>query len=443
MSRPFAVLLSLASLAPAQTITGTIVGSVRDPSGLAVSGATVVLIHPSTSTQREALTDGGGDFRFTNLAPGGYSITVKAPGFKAAEITAVNLPAAETLPVGEITLQLGNVAETVSVAAQGAVVQTASSERSGVITSSQVENISIRGRNVMSLLTLLPGVVSPNEPDRIARNWAGNVNGNRIDSNSLSVDGMGLNQIGGARNLLLSVSQDSVSEVKILLSNYQAEHGRYSGANVQVVTKSGTKDLHGLGSYFKRHEQFNANDFFNNRLGVAKQRNRYNTWNYNIGGPVTIPGLFNRNRDKVFFFWSQEFWPIRTTNSGRVVTMPTDAERRGNFAASRDQNGAPFAVVDPVTRAPFPGSAIPASRLDANGGALLKIFPLPNFFDDRISAGRYNYVFNSESSQPQRLGTLKMDFHSNAKHQVFASYLFQTDTNTGYQAPAGGGANWN
>ncbi len=439
------LLLLLAALLPAlaQTITGTIVGTVQDPSSLPVAGADVTLTNPATALIREAKTDGQGDFRFTNVAPGTYRITVKAEGFKAAERTGVQLSASETFPVGEIRLAVGAVTETVSVVSQGAVVQTASSERSGVITSSQVENIQIRGRNVMSLLTLLPGVVSPNEPDLVARNWSGNVNGNRTDSNSLSVDGMGLNQIGAGRNLLMTVSQDSVSEVKILLSNFQAEYGRYSGANVQVVTKSGTKDFHGLVSYFKRHEQFNANNFFNNRLGNPKQKYRYNTWNYNIGGPVTIPGLFNRNRDKLFFFWSQEFWPIQATNAGRTVTMPTELERRGDFSRSVDQNNARINVVDPVTRVPFPGNIIPATRLDPSGAAMLKIFPLPNFFDDRISAGRYNYVFNSASDQPQKLGTLKIDFNLHPKHQVFASYLFQTDTNTGYQAPAGGGANWN
>ncbi|MBM3758097.1 MAG: TonB-dependent receptor [Acidobacteria bacterium] len=441
--RLLAAILFCTLCCAAQTITGNIVGTVRDPSALPVPGATVTLKQPSTGATRELKSDARGDFRFTNLNPGAYSLTVKADGFKAAERTELILPASETLSAGDIALTVGNVTETVSVVAQGATVQTASSERSGVITASQVENIQIRGRNVMSLLTLLPGVVSPNEPDLIARNWAGNVNGNRTDSNSLAVDGMGLNQIGAGRNLLMSVSQDSVAEVKILLSNFQAEYGRYSGANVQVVTKSGTKDFHGLGSYFKRHEQFNANSFFNNRLGVRRQRYRYNTWNYNVGGPVTIPGAFNRNRDKLFFFWSQEFWPIEATNSGRVVTMPSELERRGDYSLSRDQNGARITVADPASRVPFPGNMVPASRLDPNGRALLNIFPLPNFFDERISAGRYNYVFNSQSSQPQRLGTLKIDFNLHPKHQVFASYLFQTDTNTGFQAPAGGGANWN
>jgi hypothetical protein len=432
-----------ATLVTAQTITGSIVGSVKDASGLPVMGAEIKVVQKSTGLARQAQSSDRGDFAFPGMPPGDYSLTIKAPGFKTVEQTSLNLSASETLPVGAITLEVGNVAETVTVTAQGVVVQTASSERSGVITGGQVENIQIRGRNVMSLLNLLPGVVAPAEPDSVNRAWGGFVNGNRTDSNSLSIDGMGQNQIGAGRNLLLTVSQDSVSEVKILLSNYQAEYGRFSGANVQVITKSGTRDFHGLFSYFKRHEQFNANTFFNNRLGIEKPRYRYNTWNYNIGGPIYIPGKFNRNRDKLFFFWSQEFWPVKTTNSGRQATMPTALERAGDFSQSVDQNGVRIPVVDPVTRQPFPGNVVPASRLDPSGQALLKVFPTPNFFDRGISAGRYNYVFNSESSIPQKLETLKVDYNLSSKHMFFLSYLFQTDDQSGYSVPAGGGQTWN
>src|SRR2546425_6425585 len=158
-----------------------------------------------------------------------------------------------------------------------------------------------------------------------------------------------------------------------------------SGANISLVTKSGTRDFHGLGSYFKRHEQFNANDFFNNRLGVPKQRYRYNTWTYNIGGPVYIPGKFNRNREKLFFFWSQEFWPQKASGTYRITT-PTAVERNGDFSQTLDVNNRLIQIKDPFNNgAPFPGNQIPANRIDKNGQALLKLFPIPNFFDRGIS----------------------------------------------------------
>ncbi|MBI3211046.1 MAG: carboxypeptidase regulatory-like domain-containing protein [Candidatus Solibacter usitatus] len=438
-----ALVLSIAAACSAQTINGSIVGTVVDPSGLAVAGAEVILKLAATGGVRQLRTSERGDFQFASVPPGEYSIAIKAGGFKSVQRNGVNLSASEALPMGEIILEVGSTTETITVTSQGAVVQTASSERSGVITGHQVENIPIRGRNAMSLLSLMPGVVAPNEADSVSRGWAGNVNGNRTDANSLSIDGMGQNQIGASRNLLLSVSQDSVSEVKILLSNYQAEYGRYSGANVQVLTKSGTRDFHGLGSYFKRHEQFNANSFFNNRLSIPKQRYRYNTWTYNIGGPIFLPKLLNRTRDKLFFFWSQEYWPVRTTNSGRQVTMPTELERGGDFSQSTDQNNALIRVTDPTNRQPFANNRIPANRLIASGVAMLKAFPLPNFFDRGISAGRYNYIFNSEGTSPQLLSTLKIDVPLTAKHSFYFSYLTHRDSSTGFSVPASGGPNWN
>src|SRR5262249_53667359 len=158
----------------------------------------------------------------------------------------------------------------------------------------QVDRLLIRGRNVMSLLLLLPGVVDLQVTETISRNWNLRVLGNRANTNNLTFDGMALTAIGNHTSTILTVSQDAVAEVKVLISNYQAEYGRMSGANIELISKSGSREFHGLGSYFKRHEQFNANNFFNNRLSSPKPRYRFNTWNYNVGGPVYIPGKFNR-----------------------------------------------------------------------------------------------------------------------------------------------------
>src|SRR5262245_28805131 len=168
----------------------------------------------------------------------------------------------------------------------------------------------VKGRNAMSLLSLMPGVVDSQglgNPERIDRNFDITVQGNRRNTNSVAVDGMVVNPMGNNFNSVVVLSQDAIAEVKVLLTNYQAEYGRSSGAAVNFSTKSGGKEFHGLASYFKRHEQFNANDYFNNRLGRPKPRYRYNTWNYNVGGPVYLPkkvfgplGEFNKNKDKLF-----------------------------------------------------------------------------------------------------------------------------------------------
>src|SRR5574340_627767 len=323
MSRFLASLLVCAAAAWGQSISGSILGTVADPGDLAVVAAKLTLTHVATGVVRAAVTDARGDFAFEALQPGEYALRVEAPGFKTLNKTAIQLTAAERLPVGRLRLEVGAVVESIEVRAEGAAVQTASAERAGAITSAQVHQIAIKGRNVMELLQLLPGVVNNSNNDVIARGWNLNVNGNRQNTTSVTFDGMALNAIGNNNNSVLMISQDSVAEVKTLLSNYQAEYGRMSGANVQIVSKSGTRNFHGGGSYYKRHEQFNANNFFNNQVGARKPRYRYNTFSYNIGGPVFIPGKFNKSKDKIFFFWNQEFWPLKSGTALQRITVPT------------------------------------------------------------------------------------------------------------------------
>ena len=285
----FLVVFSLVPLS-AQTITGSITGVVKDATGLAVAGAGVKLVQTGTGAERQSVTGERGDFVFSSVPPGEYAVVVTQSGFKTAERTRINLTASEVLPVGDIVLEVGTISDSITVTSQAATVQTASAERSGVVTSSQVSNLLIRNRTVTGLLQLLPGVVDQGSGESIQRNWDLSVNGGRINTVGVSLDGATLNALGNNRNAVIGVSQDAVAEVKVLLSNYQAEYGRMSNGSVVLVTKSGTRDFHGLGSYFKRHEQFNAGNFFDNRLSQPKARYRYNTWNYNVGGPIYIPG---------------------------------------------------------------------------------------------------------------------------------------------------------
>ena len=423
-----------------QNITGSIVGSLMDPGNLAVSSATVVLTQTATGARRQADTDEAGRFIFASLEPGAYDLSVEVPGFKRLEKRSIHLTSGETLPVGDLVLQVGAVSETIEVSAQGTSVQTASAERAGVITETQVENLAIIDRNITSMLQLLPGVVDNGTAERLVNNWNINVQGNRNNTINVSLNGATLNAAGNNNNSVVNVSMDSVAEVKVMLTNYQAEFGRMSGANVQIVSKSGTRQFHGLVSYFKRHEQFNANNFFNNQLGKPKPRYRFNTWSYNVGGPVYIPGKFNRNRDKLFFFWSQEFWPS-VTSSLSQLTVPSALERKGDFSQSLDVNNKLIAVNDPLdNRRAFPGNVIPLSRIDKNGQALLNFFPQPNFLDRSTSLGNYNYVFENYSDTPTRTETLKLDYHINSNNLLSGNYTHRRDS-TVSDVPAG--SNWN
>ncbi len=429
--RLLAVLSMACSSVYGQSIAGSIVGSVADPGDLAVAAAKLTLTQAATGALRTVESDTRGDFVFGTLQPGDYTLRIEMPGFKTLHQTGIQLNAAERLALGRLRLEVGAVAESIEVKAQGAVVQTASAERAGTISSAQVDQIAIKGRNVMELLQLLPGVVNNSNNDVIARGWNVNVNGNRQNTTSVNYDGMAINAIGNNNNSVLMISQDSVAEVKVLLSNFQAEYGRMSGANVQLVSKSGTRDFHGGGSYYKRHEQFNSNNFFNNQVGAAKPRYRYNTYSYNIGGPVYIPGKFNTGKNRIFFFWNQEFWPLKSGTALQRITVPTDAEVAGDFSQSQDLNNKLIVIKDPSTGAAFPGNVIPKNRLNANGTALLGVFPSPNFLDRNISAGRYNYIYQGENNEPKGTTTLKLDFNLNSNNLITFNYSAHKDSQQG------------
>ena len=214
------------------------------------------------------------------------------------------------------------------------------------------------------------------------------------------------------------------------------------GAGVVMVGKSGTREFHGSFSYFKRHEQFNANDFFSNRNGVAKARYRYNMFSYTIGGPVYIPRLFNTGKNKLFFFWSQEFWPQQVAVPISFVTMPTALERGGDFSQSTLPNGTKYVVKDPTTGAAFAGNIVPPSRIDSNGQALLNFLPLPNFTNRAVSLGNYNYVAQPTLDKPQRLQTMKINYNPGSNDQIFVTWSRQADFQTGTMGLATPNANW-
>ena len=437
-------LFSLPSL-NAQTVTGSIVGTVVDSSGSAISDAGATITNTATGLAREVHTNERGDFLFGSLQPGEYNLSISAKGFKNLQQQNIVLSATQTLPLGKLTLEIGGVAETVTVSAQAATVQTASGEHADLISSEQLDGLMTKSRNVMSLLSLMPGVYDAGtigNPDFMDRNFELYVQGSRRSTNSVTLDGMTTNPMGNNFNNVVTVSQDSIAEVKVLLSNYAAEYGRSSGASINVITKSGTKSFHGLGSYFKRHEQFNANNYFNNLLSVPKSRYRYNTWSYNVGGPVVLPFGLNKKRDKLFFFWSQEFWPLKGSSALTRLTVPTALERAGDFSKSVDLNNRLINVVDPVTRVPFPNGVVPANLIDPSGLALLKIFPLPNFTDRAVTNGSYNYVFQADKETPVRMENLRTDYIINSHNTLSFTFAGFSDSQTGGLGIATTVANW-
>ncbi|MBS1831522.1 MAG: TonB-dependent receptor [Acidobacteria bacterium] len=409
---------SAVSFLTGQGLTGSISGSVADPSGSAIAGAEVILTNIGTNQSRTLQSDSNGDFVFTQLLPSTYRVVVTSKGFKRYEQTDIVLTATERVVLKRVELQVGELTQTVEVTAETARLQTQSAERSGLISLEQTQNVPLKGRDYLGLVKLLPGVIDT--ANRNAPGWNNlggiTINGNRAGTINLTLDGISSLDTGSMGGPYLAPSVDAVAEVKVLLTNYQAEYGRSSGGTINTIIKSGTKEFHGGAYYFVRNEALNANEFFRNRDGLARPQYRFNYPGYFIGGPIPM-GKFNKNRDKLFFFWSQEFLPRKYPSSLQRRTFPTQAQRNGDYSATRDTNNALILVQDPLNnKTPFAGNIIPANRIDRNGQSLLNIFPLPNANDP---TNNFNALIQAPITQPRRDSILRVDYNIGPRTQFY------------------------
>lgn len=428
-----------------QLNTGTITGVVLDPSGAVIAGAEIVLTSELTGDARKTLSKETGNFTLPGVPAGTYTLRVGSKGFQSMERKNLVVASNEYLPAGNITLQPGSTTEVISVVASRAIVQTASAENSALLDSKQMSTMLTRGRDVISLLRLMPGVSQNSDPNSLGSEIgtsAPNIGGLRTTDSTISVDGMVSSDSDNVNVGITSVSMDAVEEVKVLVNNYQAEYGRNAGAQVSVISKSGTKEYHGTASWFKRHEMFNANNFFSNLNGLPKPVYRYNTFTGTLGGPLTIPGLLNKSREKLFFFYAHEHWLAREPQGVQRTTMPTTLERQGNFSQTVNQNGSLIVVRDPTNQQPFAGNVIPTNRLNPLGQAMLNIFPQPNFLNRAVSLGAYNYQFQDIRDLPKRLDQIKVDYNATAKDRLGFRYRDWKQSSSGFTSIAGWSSNW-
>lgn len=416
----FALAAGLAALpAFGQGLTGQISGSIRDASGSAVPNADVTLNNVGTSQARKLKTDQAGEFVFTQLLPGNYHVAIEAQGFKKYEQKDIVLTATERVVLKTISLDLGELTQTISVEAEAARLQTQSAERSGLITERQMQDVALKGRDYLGMVRLLPGVIDTRNREAPGWNNIGgiSINGNRGGTINLTLDGISSLDTGSMSGPYLAPSIDAVGEIKVLLTNYQAEYGRSSGGTINTVIKSGTREFHGGAYYFHRNEFFNANEFFRNRDGLRRPQYRFHYPGYFVGGPLRIPGLI-KSREKLFFFWSQEFLPRKYPTSLARRTFPTAIERNGDFSQTFDQGGSLIPIWDPLnSRTPFPGNRVPSNRIDPAGQRLLNVFPLPNTFDP---ARTFNSVFQATTEQPRIDNILRVDWNISNKTTFYA-----------------------
>ncbi|MGH9385251.1 MAG: carboxypeptidase regulatory-like domain-containing protein [Vicinamibacterales bacterium] len=420
--------MAFGGLLGAQGLTGQIGGTIVDDSKGVLPGATVTVTNQNTSATASVTTDGNGAFVITNLLAGPYELTVSLDGFKLYRRPGLVLTATERLSMPPITLEVGGLSELVSVIAESPMIQTQSGERSAVITIQQLEDRGLKGRDPFGTLNVLPGVIDTRNRDAPA---AGNVGGLSINGQTsvhFSYDGVTSKDTGSNSNNFAAPALDSIAEIKVQTSNFQAEYGRSSGATIVAVTKSGSRDFHGSLAYFRRDDKFNANSWERITQCAAGQLSScnkppydYNNTTYTLGGPVLLPGRlghFNERRNKLFFFWSQDLLPKTDPNTLTQVTMPTALERNGDFSQTFDTQGRLIYIRDPLSgqlcnvvtggAGCFAGNRIPAERIDPLGQKILTLLPLPNS-PDPSGLRQFNYRYQNVLERPRNDQVLRID----------------------------------
>ena len=302
------VLAALAGCIYGQSTTGTLLGTVSDPSDAAVPGVNVELKNMATAVVTKTTTGPEGIFRFNSLEPATYTLTIRpTQGFKTYTQADIEVTANEVRDLGKIALSIGMITEQVSVVSTTSAIQTGSSENSKLVDSNQMANITLKGRDLFGIMVTMPGVylTSSGAADTTSENTIGRVriNGTTGSSANFTVDGITDLDTGSNGTTHYEPNMDSIAEMRVLTSNYQAEFGRNSAGSISVVTKGGGSEFHGSAWANKRSESFNANSFFNNYNGTPRSYYRFFVFGYSVGGPVYIPKLWNTSkRTKLFFY---------------------------------------------------------------------------------------------------------------------------------------------
>lgn len=443
------VLSGLATRVGAQGLTGQISGTIVDSNAGVLPGVTVTITNAGTAATRQTVTGPDGSFLFPDLLAGTYDLKAELTGFKVYEQKGIVLSSTDRVALRAITLEVGGVQETVTVSSEVTLVQTSTGARSGVIERQQIEDIALKGRDFAGYLKLLPGVIDTR--NREAPGWENmnNLSINGRTSFNFSYDGVTNKDTGQNGANYAAPGLDSIAEIKVQTSNFQAEYGRSSGATITVITRSGSKDFRGSAAYYKRDDALNGNEFLRRqqcRGGQTAQCDppfyRFDNGAWTLGGPVLLPATsFNRGRNKLFFFFSQDVLARTDPGGLNQRRVPTALERQGDFSQTFDNQNRLVNIRDPrlagncsaITGGPacFPGNVIPADRINPVGQALLKLLPPPNATDP-TGRNQYNYVFQTVQDWPRNDQVLRVDWNAATNTTVYGRLQW------GYEKRSGG-----
>ncbi|HXB70910.1 MAG TPA: TonB-dependent receptor [Candidatus Acidoferrales bacterium] len=426
-----------------QAFYGSIVGTVTDPSNAAVHGATVTLTNIGTDERHQSPTGADGGYQFVNLLPGFYKVEVELTGFKRAAREHVEVTVAGAVRA-DISMQVGDVTQTVEVQATAPLLQTENANLSHVVNSRSVEELPVNGRNILNLAALVPGVVPQGTTDGNALTGknvfaAGNyqIGGGIANQSATYYDGVPAN--AGVGNLTVMVpSPDAISEFRVQTNSNSAEFGRYAGGVINVTSKSGTNEFHGSAYEFFRNKVLNANTFFANANGTGKPAFTQNQYGVTGGGPV--------RKNKIFFFGAWEGYDSRQ-GATFLATVPLPAMNTGDFSGYKNAAGAVIPIYDPLTqcgqysnaacgtgtiqRTPFPGNIIPANRINPVAAKIVA-FPMfsPPNQPGQAFTQNINYSKNAASGGNNNQYNGRFDYTATDKLRIFGRYSRWASSNT-------------
>ena len=422
-----AAIAAMATPVAAQTTSASVQGTVVDAQKGVLPGVTVTLKSKTQSEVLTAVTDGEGRFVFPIVRPDTYVLSATLEGFKTLEQTNLVVNANDKLSAGMLTLEVGALTESVQVSARSIELQSNSGERSFTMENSTLTNIANNGRMMFNFATLVPGALSQNAGagTELGSVSGFTVNGQRPNSNNMTIDGVANIDTGDNGGNMATTNIDSVAEFKMLTNSYQAEYGRAVGGQLQVVTKSGTNAFHGSGYWYGRRPSWNANYWTNNRDGLPTPKNTRDDRGYTIGGPIL--------KQKLFFFWSQEFQSRFSPPNIRYATVPTALERQGDFSQSVDSSGNPFPYIrDSTTGLPCSASntsgcfqdggvvgRIPANRVSSLGLNMLKLFPQAT----GSYGGGQNFSSQVADQAPRREDLIRLDYQVSNNWHVTGRFM--------------------
>ncbi len=405
--------------AGAQTVSGTILGTVTDASGSVIPHAKVTVVNEGTGLTRTVQTDSNGEYTVAALSTGRYTVISELTGFKSLTLSNVELGVDQRARI-DLKLEVGAMTESVSIEATSPLLQTSSSELGTTVTSAQIEALPLNGRNFVNLTRTLPGVLRGIPGSNIdgagSLAWRASAsfsaNGQRARDNNFMLDGVDNNETW-LQTVVIFPSVDALDEFKLQTSTYSAEFGRSLGGVVNLQIKSGTNNLHGSVFEFHRNDAFDANNFFNNRAGRAKPDFRQNQFGGTLGGPVS--------RNRTFFFGDYQ-GHRETQGQTFLSTVPSVAMRTGNFSElSR-------VIYDPITGQPFAGNVIPDNRIDGVARAILsQLYPEPNTAGTRQANGQTisNYLINPIKERQDNQFDVKIEHKLTDSNRFFTRYSFQ------------------